>query len=273
MSEILVNGRLVESGDYFKYHQVRIDWTLGKLRQMGARKLVEVGGNPWVMTSELVDQSEFNLCATVSCEEVVTWPDDIGIKRQPYQIRTRLGKEAGFINYAVNIERTLFQIEENPDTILACEIVEHLKRSPHVMLLNLNHWLPLSGKLLMTTPNGAQFSNPFRRRSTTPAYRSSVYARHSYLYTKKDLIELIELCGFKVLEAGYVDLHARQGWSRIYGVLSHLPGSYFKDKFKKTVYVIAEKTEPVDQLKRCPRIYDSRGEWEFIEKIPCVFST
>ena len=86
---------------------------------------------------------------------------------------------------------------------------------------------------------------------------------------KEDLIELIGLCGFKVLEAGYVDLHARQGLSRIYGVLSHLPGSYFKDKFKKTIYVIAEKEETVHRLKRHPRIYDPRGEWEFIEKIPC----
>ena len=198
---IWVNGRASYNRAYVEYHGRRIARTLEKLRGIGARKIVEVGGHPWAMTALLIDDPSFDVCATISAEEVTNWPDDLGATTQRYHIRTSRGNEAHVINYSANIERTLFDLREKPDTVLACEIVEHLIRSPHVMFLNINHWLPVSGKVLVTTPNGAQFSNPFRRKSPTPAYRCNIYERHSYAYTIDDLTDLIELCGFKILEA------------------------------------------------------------------------
>jgi hypothetical protein len=216
------------------------------------------------MTARLIDDPSFEVCASVSAEEVTAWPDDVGVSVQRYRIRTARGKEAVVLNYSANIERTRFGLHDVPDTALACEIVEHLVRSPHVMFLNINAWLPPGGQLLLTTPNGAQFSNPFRRRSPTPAYRANIYERHSYLYTLDDLAELVTLSGFRVTEAGYWDVTDRQGLSRIYGVLAGVPLPYFRQKFKKTIYVVARKERAGGELPRCPRVYDSRGDWEFI---------
>lgn len=261
---ILVDGQTAYRPGYGEYHRQRIAFTLRKLREIGARKIVEVGAHPWVMTACLIDDPQFEVCATVSAEELTQWPDDIGVTTRQYRIRTARGREAEVVNYSANIERTRFTLHDVPDTVLACEIVEHLVRSPHVMFLNINDWLPVSGRLLVTTPNGAQFANPFRRRSPTAAYRANVYERHSYVYTLNELTELITLCGFRVIEAGYWDVIERRGLSRVYGVLSRLPWRYLHDKFKKTIYVVGRKERDVAALERAPRVYDPRGDWEFI---------
>lgn len=264
-AEIIVNGQMTCSQAYINYHRRRIAAAITKLREMGAKRIVEVGAHPWVMTAELIDDPTFDVCATISAEEVTNWPDEIGVSVQRYHVKTARGNLASITNYSANVERTLFGIQETPDTVVACEIVEHVTRSPHVMFLNINSWLPVSGKLFVTTPNGAQFSNPLRRQSPTPAYRCNIYERHQYVYTIDDLTELIALCGFRVVEAGYWDVYDRQGPSVIYGWLSGLPLKYFRDKFMKTIYVVAEKEKNVTSLPRCPRVYDSRGKWEFID--------
>lgn len=259
-----MNPFMISNQDYLDFHKKRIAWTLKKLRGMGAKKIVEVGGHPWVMTTSLMDEGSFQLVATISAEEMTSWPDDIGVSRKVQILRTPGGREAEIANYAVNLERTRFPLEEKPDTVLACEIVEHLIRSPHVMFLNINRWLSKGGRLLVTTPNGAQFFNPLRRKSITPAYRANIYERHFYLYTLNELIDLVSLCGFKILEAGYVDTYERQGMSSIYGWLAQLPWSWCQEKFKKMLYLVGEKEEDVSRLKGCPRVYDARGDWEFI---------
>jgi hypothetical protein len=157
-------------------------------------------------------------------------------------------------------------LDAKPDTAIACEVIEHLQRAPHIMLLNINNWLPLHGQLLITTPNGAQFSNPFRRKSPTTAYRCQIYERHTFLYTLNQLTNLIELCGFRIVEAGYWDVVDRDGLRSVYGLLSRVPLDYFKDKFMKTIYVVAEKVEDVAELGRAPQVYDPRGDWEFIRR-------
>lgn len=263
---MLINGQVVQATEYLAFHWRRIAFTIDKLHQIGARRIVEVGSHPWIMTALLVDDPRLEVCATVSAEELTRWPDESDVTTRRYRIRTALGNEASFINYSANVERTRFELQETPDAVVACEIVEHLIRSPHVMFLNINHWLPVAGKLLVTTPNGAQFANPLRRRSPTPAYRCHAYERHSYLYTLDELTDLIRLCGFSVVEAGYCDVYERRGWSKIYALLSHLPGQYCRDKFMKTIYVVGEKQTEVAELERPPRIYDPRGRWEFIKR-------
>ena len=251
---------------YVDYHRRRINHTLSKLKEIGASKIIEVGSHPWAMTAAIIDEPSFEICATVSAEEVTNWPDDIGVTTALYELRTAKGSRATFTNYSANIERTLFDIPELADTVVASEIIEHLTRSPHVMLLNINRWLPVGGQLFITTPNGAQFSNPLRRRSPTADYRCNTYERHSYVFTLAGLTELVSLCGFTIKEAGYWDVIKRQGPSAVYGWLSQLPFDYFQQKFKKTLYLVAEKNRDILELERCPRVYDSRGNWEYISR-------
>ena len=263
---MLVNDQLVDNSHYLKFHGRRISKTVETLRRMGAQNIVEVGAHPWVMTNVLIDEPSFNIRATVSAEEVTNWPDDIGVSKHHYRITTARGNEASFNNFSANVERTRFDLDVELDTALVCEVIEHLQRAPHIMLLNVNNWLPLGGKLLVTTPNGAQFSNPLRRKSPTTAYRCQIYERHTYLYTLGQLTDLIELCGFRIVEAGYWDVVERGGASSVYGLLSRVPVGYFKDRFMKTIYVVAEKVEDLTELSRAPRVYDGRGDWEFIRR-------
>jgi len=263
--KLVVNGKVVDNAGYLTYHRQRISATIDALGRTGANKVVELGAHPWAMTALLVDDLRFEILATVSAEEVTNWPDDIGVAARTCDITTAEGNRARFTNYSANLERTIFDIEERPDTIAACEIIEHMIRSPHILLLNINHWLPIGGNLIVTTPNGAQFSNPFRRKSHSPAYRCNAYERHAFLYTLNELLDLIGLCGFDIIESGYWDVYKRTGPGSSLDALSRLPGTYFKDKFKKTIYCLARKSEEVQTLPRPPLIYDPRGKWELIE--------
>ena len=264
-STIKVNGKIFDNQRYMKYHYLRFKKTLKVLQELGSKKVMELGGHPWAMTSMLVDEPNLNICATVSAEEVTFWPDEIPITKKKYEIQTAKGNINSFTNYSANLERSRFTIEEQPDTVLACEIIEHLVRAPHVMLLNMNDWLPVGGKVILTTPNGAQFSNPFRTTSPIPNYRCHLYSRHQYLFTLDTLCDLVKLCGFKILKAGYWDVYPRKGKLKIYDVLGGVPSSYFKAKFKKTLFIIAEKIEDKEFIEDTPLAYERMGNWEYIK--------
>jgi hypothetical protein len=262
-SRIDLNALIGGHRYYAQEHERRIRWTMNKLHELGAKQVVEVGGHPWVATGSLVDEG-FDLQATISAEEITKWPDEIAVSSRQYEIRTERGKVARFLNYSANVERTIFPIEVRPDTVVACEIVEHLVRSPHVMFLNMNRWLGQKGKLLVTTPNGAAFFNPLRSRSLSAPYRCHCYERHSYLFTLSELNELLELCGFRIIEAGYVDVYERRGLTKLYEPAAHLPLPYFRDKFRQVIYCAAEKTHDVAVLERRPSCYAPSLSWEYI---------
>ncbi len=259
-----IDGRAVEAGHYGSYHEIRIGATLERLARLGARRVVEVGAHPWVMTAALVDDTRFEVCATISAEEVTQWPDEIPVSKRVLHLRTRSGREQSFPNYSANIERTLLDLPERPDTVLACEIVEHLVRAPHLLFLNANRWLAVGGKLLVSTPNGAQLSNPLRRRSPTASYRSHVYERHSYLFTGEGLVDLIGLCGFRVTACEYSNPYRLTGRQRIYRWFSRLPGRAVRELFNTTIVVIAEKQADVRRLERLPRVYHPSEDWEWV---------
>ncbi len=50
-----VNGQEFNRSKYGSFHDTRIALTLDALREMGARKVIELGGHPWVMTSQLIE--------------------------------------------------------------------------------------------------------------------------------------------------------------------------------------------------------------------------
>ncbi|MEP6937498.1 MAG: hypothetical protein ABI871_05455 [Chthoniobacterales bacterium] len=264
--ELIINGERIDAARYRQFHRRRIAYTIAALQKLGTKTLIELGGHPWVMTSALIDEGGLAIGATVSAEEVTNWPDDIGVARRDYHITTTAGREATFPNYSANIERTLFDIDESADTVIACEIIEHLLRSPHMMLLNINRWLPVGGKLLVTTPNGAQFSNPLRRKSARPAYRCNVYARHNGALMLDQLVDLAELCGFVVRDCGFWDVYERAGLSQLYSAAGNIPLRYCQEKFQRTIFISAEKHEDVTELPRLPKCYASSPNWEHIRQ-------
>lgn len=268
MSVIHVDGEPLDVAAYQRMHDERINRTIALLRELGCRRIVELGSHPWVMTTALLEKDTFELAATVSAEEAVAWPDDPEVCTSIHNIQSPRGRQASIKNYSFNIERRLIHIEERPDTILACEIIEHLVRSPHVMLLNANNWLDVGGYLVLTTPNGSQFMNPLKLAPRMPAYRARCYERHAYVYRRCDLIELIELCGFSIERAGFWSPYPAAGSQRVYRLLARLPGAYCPEKFHRTIYVVARKERDVQVLERAPRVYVPSSHWEHIQDCP-----
>lgn len=260
-----VNGEIVDDGAYGAFHARRFGQTLDLVRRFGGGDLVEVGGHPWTMTGKLVAEPGINLLATVSAEEVTAWPEELPVDRREYEIQVDDGPVRRFPNYSANVERTLFPVGGQADIVVACEIIEHLARSPHIMMLNINSWLKPGGLVILTTPNGSQLENPFRVRPKMPSYRPSLYSRHNYVYTMQGLTDLVSACGFEVVEANYWSPYVRSGGSNLYRALYGLGPLYLKQKFAQTLCVVARKIEDRTTASRLPRCYAPDSGWERID--------
>jgi hypothetical protein len=264
MTSIRVDGEDLDVTHYAAMHEKRISWTLRTLKGLGVKSVVEVGSHPWVMTAAITDEPEIDLLATISAEEAVLWPDDIDPADVTHELVTQRRNSAKIKTYSLNIERRRAKIEEMPDGVLACEVIEHLVRSPHTMLLNINDWLSVDGVLVITTPNGSQMMNPFGRQARMPAYRAHCYERHSFVYGLPQLIDLVELCGFLIVDSGYSSPYPCSGMQSVRKVLASLPVRYLSEKFDRMLYVVARKVRNVKSLSRTPAIYVPSGSWEFI---------
>jgi hypothetical protein len=270
---ITVNGERLDLSRYDSFHAARHDRTMALVRELGGGRTLELGGHPWTMTARLLTESSISLLATVSAEEVTAWPDEIPITRHHYTMQTPDGRSHDYINISANLERTLFPLaaegapSAEADLVLACEIIEHLTRSPHIMMLNINSWLKTGGRVVLTTPNGSQFDNPLRTKPKMPAYRYSAYARHNYVFTMSTLCDLVEVCGFEVERVEYWSPYIRTGRAKIYRMLSWLPGKYFKNLFAQTIVVVARKVEDRSTASRLPRAYVASAEWERIDAV------
>jgi len=260
-----VNGTLVEDPNYAAFHGRRFRQTLDLVRKFGGGDLVEVGGHPWVMTGILATDPAVNLLASVSAEEVTAWPEDLPVERNMYELQVGDGEPVRFPNYSANVERTLFPIEGKADMVVACEIIEHLTRSPHIMMLNINSWLKPGGHVVLTTPNGSQLENPFRVRPKMPSYRPSVYSRHNYVFTMEGLTDLVSACGFEIVEANYWAPYNRRGATNLYRAAYNVGPAYLKQKLAQTLCVVARKIEDRTTASRLPRCYADDQGWERID--------
>ena len=100
-----------------------------------------------------------------------------------------------------------------------------------------------------------------------PAYRARCYERHSYVYRLEDLVELMELCGFEILEAGYWSPYPSSGLRRFNRILARVPGKYFSEKFERTIYIVARKSRSVEVLAGLPKVYGPSADWEHISTV------
>lgn len=262
--DIKVNGEQIDLKQYERYHAERFEKTLDIIRGLGGGRIIELGGHPWAMTARLVREPGIDLLATVSAEEVTAWPDEIPVTESNYSLEIGGIGDFNFKNYSANVERTVLSVREHADIVLACEIIEHMTRSPHVMLLNANAWLDLGGYVVITTPNGSQLENPFRIRPKMPAYRYSTYSRHNYVFTLDGLTDLVSVCGFEIESAGYFSPYERQGLSNYYRGLAKIGGNWAKAKFAQTLFIVGRKTKVCNAADRLPQVYSPSADWERI---------
>ncbi|MEC9344710.1 MAG: methyltransferase domain-containing protein [Pseudomonadota bacterium] len=264
---ITVNGETVDVTRYATYHARRFRMTLDLLKRLGGGRVLELGGHPWAMTALMADEPGLEVAGSVSAEEITAWPEDFPVQRHDYELGTPGGRTIRFTNYSANIERTSFTMDVSADIVIASEIIEHLVRAPHRMMLNINAWLPVGGRVVLTTPNGAHFTNPLRLKPRMPAYRDSIYGRHNYVYTMDGLADLVTTCGFAVEETTYWSPYPRGGASAIYDLFRRMPGSYMTQKFSQSLVVVARKTEDRATASRLPRVYVPGNMWELIDGV------
>jgi SAM-dependent methyltransferase len=105
----------------------------------------------------------------------------------------------------------LFNAETDPypypdnhfETVIACEIFEHMLHDPLHMLIEIRRVLEEGGSLLLTTPNVASFTAVARilEQSGNPQLYSKYAPEigHMREYTPKELREAVESAGFEVV--------------------------------------------------------------------------
>ncbi|HEY2016065.1 MAG TPA: methyltransferase domain-containing protein [Bryobacteraceae bacterium] len=164
-------------------------------------------------------------------------------------------------NFRCDIDH--FDAEKDPfpypdgdfDTVLCCELIEHLFEDPMHLMSEVNRILKPGGHLVLTTPNVAalrgisailQGYHPgFFHAYIRPAESGEVDARHNREYTPREVHRLLENSGFAVtlLETGeFRDVpHPEYGW------VVHLLERYRleTDLRGDGIYAVGRKTGPV----------------------------
>jgi glycosyltransferase involved in cell wall biosynthesis/SAM-dependent methyltransferase len=141
-------------------------------------------------------------------------------------------------------------------TVLCCELIEHLFEDPMHMMSEINRVLKPGGHLVLTTPNVAalrgiaailQGYHPgFFHAYIRPSDSGFVDARHNREYTPREVHKLLEASGFEVvrLETGeFRDLpHPEFGW------VVHLLERYKLDSALRGdgIYAVGKKTGAVE---------------------------
>lgn len=153
----------------------------------------------------------------------------------------------------------LFDAEKDPypyadgrfETILACEIFEHMLHDPMHMLLEMNRVLEDNGTLILTTPNVVSFTavarvleqsgNPqlFSKYADPRGEFAETEIGHVREYTPRELREAVESAGYEVenLFSEVIPGYGTESWVRDF-----LERNGFSSAFRgEQLYVIARK--------------------------------
>lgn len=123
-----------------------------------------------------------------------------------------MGKQYDFRYRNFNSEKERFPYDDRAfSVVLCCEIIEHLTVDPTYMLCEIHRVLEPGGYLLLTTPNVLNLryvQELLRGRNIFHPYSGyGVYGRHQREYTLDELKDLIEGCGYEIVETRVEDLH------------------------------------------------------------------
>ncbi|HUA20635.1 MAG TPA: methyltransferase domain-containing protein [Bryobacteraceae bacterium] len=138
------------------------------------------------------------------------------------------------------------------DTIVCCEVLEHLQRDPMHMMSEINRVLKQHGTLVLTTPNAVSLRALKSVVVGTHPNLFSKYivptllpeARHAREYTPKELLRLFADCGFAIQHIDTTPYGPRPG---VYKWLTKLISSCksLTRLREDCVYIVAQKINPV----------------------------
>lgn len=125
------------------------------------------------------------------------------------------------------------------DMIVSFEVIEHLWNYEK-FLLECNRLLKDKGLLIISTPNRNSLINRIFNSYLNPKYHKGPYA-HKYIFSKKELEELLEKSGVKILKIWYKPpkSSAIRKWATIPRKILHyfLPNSLREIMFFKCIKI------------------------------------
>lgn len=174
----------------------RFVYTLGLVPERAGQVILELGANPYFTTTLL---SKFRT-ARLHLANFFDQPGREGTQKVTIH---QTGEMVEYSYRQFNVEADTFPYEDATfDTVLFCEIIEHLLADPAHALNEIRRVLKPGGVLVLTTPNVARLDNVRKiivgENIYDPYSGYGAYGRHNREYTRAELSDLLKANGFHV---------------------------------------------------------------------------
>jgi len=247
-----------ELTNYLDTHGKRLWRSLQIISQWDLSKppnILELGAMPYYFSSLLKYYLPFCKFTGVNVSSSV-WPE---VTKQPLKsksVKIAYGRDQTIEDldiFEFNIERDLYPFQNMYfDYVLCMEVIEHLIYSPTHMLAEAHRVLKPGGQILISTPNAVDLRKTISlilNRPTAFKYSGySIYGRHNREFTLNELTNLVEQCGFRIIDARLENIISHSHHSRItqffftlFNTLTRLPLPYLRHK-REYCFVLAEST-------------------------------
>ncbi len=185
----------------------RFIYTLGLVPQKPQLDVLELGANPYFMTTLLYKFRD----ARLHLANFLGGDEKRGV--QKVTIGTT-GETIPFAYQQFNIEEDVFPYpDESMDVVLFCEIIEHLVNDPVHALIESRRVLRPGGMLIITTPNVISLDNVCKLAGGGNIYDPysgyGPYGRHNREYNRHELDLLLKDNGFQMELMFTADIHKR----------------------------------------------------------------
>ncbi len=200
-------------------------------------QLLELGANPYFMTLLLkCFRPEYDL-------HLANYfgPHFVGPEHEQTITSAKYAETHRFGFRHFNVETESFPYPDGFfDLVLYCEIIEHLTQNPARTFVEIHRILKPGGQVLISTPNVLRLQNIFtmlRQRNIYDPYSGyGPYGRHNREYTSQELVDLVQGCGFDVVQLAMAEKYSHPVWQR-------LPRRLWR-RFRDNIYLVAKTARP-----------------------------
>lgn len=183
--------------------------TIDLLEGKTSGKMLEIGGNPYLLTILLNQLCDFEITPT-NFFNLSVYDAEVGKGQQ--KVRSLLfGEEHTFDYLHLNVELSEYPFKDGTfDTILFCEVLEHIVVDPLNCFGKLFRALRPGGQLVLTTPNAVRlinFAHMLVGKNFFDRYhpQNGIYGRHNREFTLSEVTRILEAEGFEIKIAKTLD--------------------------------------------------------------------
>lgn len=196
-----VASRLLAGADpYSRAHEARLARTLDVIAGLPPQgRLLELGTNGFLPVALKELFPAVTIDVTVFDEET-SGKAEGEVRRVALEFGGRAVEVGGF---SVDLEFSPLPVgDETYDTVICCEVIEHMEVDPMFMLAEVNRVLKVGGQLVLTTPNAVSSRSIAKMvRGIEPYFfmqynKNRNYHRHNYEYGVETLVTLLSAAGF-----------------------------------------------------------------------------